>query len=294
MPLDPIYLQLIIQGLAIGSIYGLVALGFVLIINTVNVVNFAQGEFLMLGSFIGLTLSVSLGAPFSLALLGTIAICGVLGVVFDRIIYRPMRNGDFATHLISTLAAALIMRNVAQHVWGPEVRSYYEPFDQRILNFDGLLINPQHLLILGMTIALVGLLYFFLFRTGLGRVMRATAQDRETARLIGVKVGTVGMLTFAMSLAVGGMAGVLIAPLFLVDLNVGFLAGLKAFIATIIGGWGSIPGALAGGLIVGLVEVFATHYFTAAFKDPVAFAVLMVFLIFRPSGLFSERVGEKA
>jgi branched-chain amino acid transport system permease protein len=124
--------------------------------------------------------------------------------------------------------------------------------------------------------------------------MRATAQDRETARLLGVKVGSVGMLTFAMSLAIGGMAGVLVAPLFLVDLNVGFLAGLKAFIATIIGGWGSIPGALAGGLIVGLVEVFATHYFTAAFKDPVAFAILMIFLIFRPSGLFTERVGEKA
>ena len=174
MPLDAIYLQLIIQGLAIGSIYGLVALGFVLIINTVNVVNFAQGEFLMLGSFIGLTLSVSFGAPFSLALLGTIVICGVLGALFDRIIYRPMRNGDFATHLISTLAAALIMRNVAQHVWGPEVRSYYEPFDQRILNFGDILINPQHLLILGMTIVLVALRYVFLFRTGIGRVIRST------------------------------------------------------------------------------------------------------------------------
>jgi branched-chain amino acid transport system permease protein len=294
MSFEPIYLQLIVQGLAIGSIYGLVALGFVLIINTVNVVNFAQGEFLMLGSFIGLSMSVGLGAPYPLGLMGTIIICGVLGIVFDRVIYRPMRNGDFATHLISTLAASLILRNVAQHVWGPQVRSYYEPFDQRILNFNGILINPQHLLILGMTILLVALLYVFLFRTGLGKVMRATAQDRETARLIGVKVGSVGMITFAMSLAIGGMAGVLVAPLFLVDLNVGFLAGLKAFIATIIGGWGSIPGALAGGLIVGLVEVFATHYFTAAFKDPVAFAVLMAFLILRPSGLFAERVGEKA
>src|SRR3569833_2644036 len=182
MPLDAIYLQLIIQGLAIGSIYGLVALGFVLIINTVNVVNFAQGEFLMLGSFIGLTLSVSFGAPFSLALLGTIVICGVLGALFDRIIYRPMRNGDFATHLISTLAAALIMRNVAQHVWGPEVRSYYEPFDQRILNFGDILINPQHLLILGMSIVLVALLYVFLFLTGIGRVMLAAARGRGAAR----------------------------------------------------------------------------------------------------------------
>jgi branched-chain amino acid transport system permease protein len=289
-----IYLQLLIQGLAIGAIYGLVALGFVLIINAVNVVNFAQGEFLMLGGFIGLTLSTALGWPFWAALLGTIVICGLLGIVFDKVIYQPMRGGDFATYLISTLAAALIMRNLAQHIWGPEVRSYYAPFNQKIFTVGGLLINPQHLLILGMTILLVGALYVFLFKTGLGRMMRATAQDRETARLIGVKVGRVGMITFALSMSIGGMAGVLVAPLFLVDLNVGFIAGLKAFIATIIGGWGSIPGALAGGIIVGLVEIFATHFFSAAFKDPVAFAVLMIFLIVRPSGIFSERVGDKA
>lgn len=292
--MEAVYLQLLIQGLATGAIYGLVALGFVLIVNAVNVVNFAQGEFLMLGGFIGLTLSTLLGLPFWAALAGTIVICAILGIVFDKVIYQPMRGGDFATYLISTLAAGLIMRNLAQHIWGPEVRSYYAPFDQKILNIDGLVINPQHLLILGMTILLVVALYVFLFKTGLGRMMRATAQDRNTARLIGVKVNRIGMITFMISLAIGGMAGVLVAPLFLVDLNVGFTAGLKAFIATIIGGWGSIPGALAGGIIVGLVEIFATHLFSAAFKDPVAFAVLMIFLILRPSGLFAERVGDKA
>ncbi len=142
-----------------------------------------------------------------------------------------------------------------------------------------------------MTIVLVAALYYFLFKTGLGRMMRATAQDRDTARLIGINVSRVGTITFAMSLAAGGMAGVMVAPLFLVDLNVGFLAGLKAFIATIIGGWGSIPGALAGGLLVGLVEVFASHFFTAAFKDPVAFAVLMIFLIVRQA-VFSLSASE--
>jgi branched-chain amino acid transport system permease protein len=292
--MQTIYLQLLIQGLAIGAIYGLLALGFVLIINAVNVMNFAQGEFLMIGGFVALTLSTILGMPFWAALVGTVFLCGILGVVFDKVIYQPMRNGDFATHLISTLAAALILRNLAQHIWGPEVRSYYAPFDQKILNLDGLLINPQHLLILAMTILLVAALYYFFFKTGLGRMMRATAQDRDTAKLIGVRVSRVGMITFAMSSAIGGMAGVIVAPLFLVDLNVGFMGGLKAFIATIIGGWGSIPGALAGGLVVGLVEIFATHFFTASFKDPVAFAVLMIFLIVRPQGIFSERVGEKA
>ncbi|MER2535034.1 MAG: branched-chain amino acid ABC transporter permease [Rhizobiaceae bacterium] len=292
--MDPIYLQLLVQGLAIGAIYGLVALGFVLIINTVNVVNFAQGEFLMLGGFVGLTFGALLGFPYWAVLVCTVIVFAILGTVFDKVIYQPLRGGDFATHLIGTLAAALIIRNVAQHIWGPEARSYYEPFHQKIFDVGGVLINPQHLLILAMTVLLVAGLYYFLFRTGLGRLMRATAQDRETARLLGVKVKHVGTLTFSMSLAMGGVAGVMVAPLFLVDLNVGFIAGLKAFIATIIGGWGSIPGALAGGLLVGLVEIFATHFFTAAFKDPVAFAVLMLFLIVRPSGIFSERVGDKA
>lgn len=292
--MDPIYLQLVVQGLAIGAIYGLVALGFVLIINAVNVVNFAQGEFLMLGGFVGLTFGVTLGMPYWAVLVCTVLVFAVLGIVFDKIIYQPLRGGDFATHLIGTLAAALIIRNVAQHIWGPEARSYYEPFQQKIFEVDGVIINPQHLLILAMTVLLVGTLYYFLYRTGLGRLMRATAQDRDTARLLGVKVGSIATMAFAMSLTIGGVAGVVVAPLFLVDLNVGFMAGLKAFIATIIGGWGSIPGALLGGILVGLVEIFATHFFTASFKDPVAFGVLMLFLIVRPSGMFAERVGDKA
>jgi branched-chain amino acid transport system permease protein len=288
------YLQLLIQGLAIGAIYGLVALGFVLIVTSVNVMNFAQGEFLMLGSFLGVTLSTALGFPFWLTLIGTVLICAFLGVVFDRVIYQPMRHGDFATHLIATLAASIVIRNVAQHVWGPDTRSYYEPFRQHIITFHELLINPQHLLILAMTVLLVIILYYFFFETGVGRMMRATSQDRDTSSLLGVRVNRVSMLAFAIASAVGGLAGVLVAPLFLVDLNVGFMAALKAFIATIIGGWGSIPGALAGGLIVGIVEVFAAHFFTASFKDPVAFVVLILFLMFRPKGLISERIGEKA
>jgi branched-chain amino acid transport system permease protein len=292
--MDLMYLQLLIQGLAIGAIYGLLALGFVLIVNAVNVMNFAQGEFLMLGGFIGLSLSTMLGLPFWLVLVCTVAMCAVLGIVFDRVIYQPMRGGDFATTLISTLAAAIVIRNVAQHIWGPEARSYYEPFRQRTFDIGGILINPQHVLILAVTILLVIALYCFFFTTGFGRMMRATAQDRHTARLVGIKINRVSMAAFAMASAIGGLAGVLVAPLFLVDLNIGFMAALKAFIATIIGGWGSIPGALVGGLLVGIIEIFATHFFTASFKDPVAFAVLMIFLIVRPSGIFSERGGEKA
>jgi branched-chain amino acid transport system permease protein len=289
-----IYAQLLIQGLAIGAIYGLLALGFVLVINAVNILNFAQGEFLMLGAFLGVTLSTVAGLPFALVMVGVVLITGLLGIAFDFAVYRPMRHGDFATHLISTLAAAIIMRNVAQNVWGPEARSYYEPFHQKVFQLGPLLINPQHLLIFGVTLVLVGLLWVLFHRTGLGRLMRATAQDRATARLVGVRVDRIGTITFGLASAIGGLAGVLLAPLFLVDLNVGFIAALKAFVATIIGGWGSIPGALAGGLLVGLIEVFATHAFSSDYKDTAAFGVLMLFLVFRPGGMFPERIGEKA
>jgi branched-chain amino acid transport system permease protein len=289
-----IYAQLLIQGLAIGAIYGLLALGFVLVINAVNILNFAQGEFLMVGAFIGLTLSSVKGMPFIGVLLGVVAITALLGIAFDRVVYRPMRSGEFSTHLISTLAAAIIMRNVAQNIWGPEAHSYYEPFNQKVFHVGSLLVNPQHLLIFAVTLVLVVLLYLLFFKTGLGRIMRATAQDRDTAQLIGVRVDRVGTITFGLASAIGGLSGVLVAPLFLVDLNVGFMAALKAFVATIIGGWGSIPGALAGGLFVGLVEVFATHLVSSDYKDTAAFGVLMLFLIFRPAGMFSERVGEKA
>jgi branched-chain amino acid transport system permease protein len=256
--------------------------------------NFAQGEFLMVGGFVAVSLSLVTGAPFIVVMVGTVAISALLGLVFDRVIYRPMQGGDSATHMIATLAAAIIMRNLAQHIWGPDARSYYDPFNRQVLRIGDIVINPQYLLIIISTLTLLAGLYFLLFKTRVGQMMRATSQDRSTARLIGVKVGHIGTLTFAMAAAFGGLAGILVAPLFLVDLNVGFLAVLKAFIATIIGGWGSIPGAVLGGIMVGLIEVFATHFVSASYKDTVAFGVLMIFLVCRPSGLFSEKIGEKA
>ncbi len=291
-----ILVQLLLSGLAMGAIYGLVALGFVLLINAVNIINFAQGEFVMLGAFLVYTAGSPemLNLPFPLAFVLVVAAAGVIGVAFERTTVRPLRGGDFATYLVATLAAAVIIKNLSQQIWGPIPFSYSEPFGRQVIRFGEVAVLPQHLLILAFTAVLMVALYFFFFYTRTGKMMRATAQDRVSARLIGIRVARIGTITFAMSTALGCLAGVLVAPVFFVNLDMGFLMGLKAFVATIIGGWGSIPGAIAGGLLVGLIEVLGTAYISSVYKDAFAFLVLIIFLIVMPQGIFGEKVADKA
>lgn len=291
-----ILVQLLVTGLAMGAIYGLVALGFVLLINAVNIVNFAQGEFVMLGAFLVYTMGSPdmLGLSFPVAFVLVVAAAGVVGVAFERLAYRPLRGGDFATYLVGTLASAVVIKNLAQQIWGPVPFSYTEPFNRKALHLGSVSIQWQHLLILAFTAVLVTGLYFFFFYTRTGKMMRATAQDRAAARLIGIRVARIGTVTFVMSTALGCLAGVLLAPVFFVNLDMGFLMGLKAFVATIIGGWGSVPGAIAGGVLVGVVEVLAAAFLNSQYKDAYAFAILILFLILRPQGIFGEKVAEKA
>lgn len=279
---------LILSGIAMGAIYGLVALGFVLLINAVNIINIAQGEFLMLGSFFVFAFAVTWQLPIGVALLAMLAAAAVVGVVFERVAYRPLRGGDIATFIVSTLAASMVIQNVALNMWGPYPFVFRWPFDGAVLTIGGLRVNPQHLLILGITAVLMGLLYVFFFSTRLGKMMRAMSQDRATASLLGIPVTQIGTLTFIMAACIGAIAGVLVAPIFFVNIEVGFMIGLKAFIATIIGGWGSVPGAIAGGITLGLVEVLAAAYISSQYKDSFAFLFLILFLIARPQGIFGE------
>src|SRR5690625_2470179 len=276
------------SGVAMGAIYGLVALGFVLLINAVNIINISQGEFLMLGSFFVFTFAVIWGMPLVVALGLTLLAAAVVGVVFERTAYRPLRGGDVATFIVSTLAASLVIRNVALNVWGAYPFSFREPFDGAMLSLGGQRINPQHLLILGVTAVLMGALYVFFKRTRLGKMMRAMSQDRETARLLGVPVGRISTITFIMASGIAAIAGVLVAPIFFVNIEVGFNIGLKAFIATIIGGSGSIPGAIAGGVVLAVVEVLAAGYLSSPYRDAFAFIFLFLSLIARPQGIFGE------
>ncbi|MGE5618787.1 MAG: branched-chain amino acid ABC transporter permease [Sphingomonadaceae bacterium] len=286
-------LQILVSGLAMGSIYGLVALGFVLLVNAADIINFAQGEFVMLGAFLVFTFAELWGVPFLPAVLLVVAAMALFGLVMERVAYRPLQNTDAATIIISTLGISVFLQNLALRTWGSVPEYFGMPFGRQMIDLGTLRLVPQHLLILVLTAALVLLQHWFFHRTRLGKLMRATAQDKATARLLGVNTGFTTALTFAFASALGGLAGILLAPTFYISVEMGVRVGIKAFVASIIGGWGSIPGAMIGGLVIGLVEVLAAAYVSSLYKDVFAFLVLILFLVVMPRGIFGERVAQK-
>jgi branched-chain amino acid transport system permease protein len=287
-------LQMVAAGLAMGSIYALVALGFVLIFNAVNVVNFAQGEFAMVPAFVAVWLLTSLNIPFALACVITVVFMGVFGIVFQRIAYYPLRNRSFLPVVISTIGVGIFLKNGAQMIFGAEPLSMPRPTSVTAVNMLGVLVDPQYIVIIICTLALLGFQYFFFEKTLLGKKMLATAQDKEMARLLGIRVGTMIAVTFAYSSMLGAAAGILVGPIFFVTKDMGAMIGLKAFCSTIVGGFGSVPGAILGGVFLGVIEVFAAYYISSAYRDAFAFMILILVLLLRPQGFFGEKIAEKA
>jgi branched-chain amino acid transport system permease protein len=287
-------LQLLATGLAMGSIYALVALGFVLIFNAVNVVNFAQGEFVMVPAFVAVWLMTALKLPFPLAYLLILVFMGVFGIVFQRLAYYPLRNRTFLPVIISTIGVSIFLKNAAQLVFGAEPLLMARPTSADVLNLAGVFIDPQHVVIIVVTLIMLVFQYVFFEKTSLGKKMQATAQDKEMARLLGIRVSKMIVITFAYSSILGGVAGILIGPIFYVSKEMGAMLGLKAFCSTIVGGFGSVPGAILGGLFLGVVEVISAYYISSAYRDAFAFIILILVLLFRPQGFFGEKVAEKA
>jgi branched-chain amino acid transport system permease protein len=286
-------LQMVTAGLAMGSIYALVALGFVLIFNAVNVVNFAQGEFAMVPAFVAVWL-LSLNLPFPLTCVLTVVFMGIFGIVFQRIAYYPLRNRSFLPVIISTIGVGIFLKNGAQLIFGAEPLSMPRPTSATALDIFGVFVDPQYIIIIVCTLVLLGLQYFFFEKTKLGKMMQATAQDKQMARLLGIKVATMIAITFAYSSILGAAAGILVGPIFFVTKDMGAMIGLKAFCSTIVGGFGSVPGAILGGLFLGVIEVFAAYYVSSAYRDAFAFIILILVLLLRPQGFFGEKIAEKA
>jgi len=286
--------QLLATGLAMGSIYALVALGFVLIFNAVNVVNFAQGEFVMVPAFVAVWLMLFLKIPFPLSYLITLIFMGIFGIVFQRIAYYPLRNRTFLPVIISTIGASIFLKNAAQLTFGAEPQLMPRPTSSNVLNLRGVYIDPQHVVIIVVTLILLVLQYLFFEKTALGKKMQATAQDKEMARLLGIRVSRMIVVTFVYSSILGAAAGILIGPVFYVSKEMGAMLGLKAFCSSIVGGFGSVPGAILGGLFLGVIEVFCSYYISSAYRDAFAFIILILVLLFRPQGFFGEKIAEKA
>ena len=287
-------LQLVFSGVSIGCVYALVALGFVLIYRATNVVNFAQGDFAMIAAFLLVVLVVENHVPYWLSIVLVLAVMLVFGVIFELALYYPLRNRGFIPVIISTLGASIFLENGALRLFGAAPRRLPALFPNGGLHWLGVFFDSQYLAIVGFTVALVVIQFVFFERTLLGKKLQATSQDKDMARLLGIPVAVMIAITFAYSSAVGGLAGVLVAPIVFASVGMGSTIALKAFAASIIGGFGNVTGAIVGGLILGLAESFGSAYLSVSYRDAYGFLLLVVFLLLRPRGVFGEKVGEKA
>jgi len=284
-------LQLLLNGLAVGCIYGLVALGFVLIYKTTELVNFAQGDLMMLGAFTCYMFTVWYGIGYWPAFALTVAVIGLFGAALDRIVLRRVIGQPQFAAVMLTIGLGAMFRSFASMAWGSEIYTLPTPFSAKQTLVAGVSVSHEYLSIIAGTVLLCAVLYGFFARTKLGIAMQAASQNQLAAYYMGIPVKRMFSLIWAISAGVAAIAGVLLAPVSLIDTNLGFI-GLKAFAAAVLGGFGSIPGALAGGISIGLIELFAGAYLPEGINDVVAYAMLLIVLVLRPQGMFGT-VGRK-
>ena len=286
--------QLVVAGIGMGSIYALVALGLVLIYRTTNVVNFAQGDFPMVGAFLLVISILYLGLPYWAGILISLAGMVVFGALFNLTVYYPLRNRSYLPVLISTLGASIFVQNTILATFGPHPANLPPLLPVRGFQIAGIFVDPQYLVIILTSALLVVLQYLFFEKTYVGKKVQATAQDKEMAALLGIPIRWMIMLTFILSAVLGGVAGVLVGPITYFSIGMGTAIALKAFAATIIGGFGDVRGAILGGIGLGIIENLGAAYVSVPYKDGFAFLVLFAFLMVRPQGIFGEKIAEKA
>jgi branched-chain amino acid transport system permease protein len=286
-------LQLSFNGLAIGCVYALVALGMIIVYEATGVVNFATGQFVMVGTFVAASAVIGTKLPLLPAYAGALVAMGLFGVAFFFSVFKPLQRHSIVTIIIGTVAIGILMQNVALVIWGPLPVRTPSPFGSASVPLFGARISAHWLFVIAVTLVLVAGLYALLFRTPIGERMRAVAQDAEAARLMGIRVSRIYALTWVIAAVLAGVAGVLLGPIWLPDVNMGDAVALKAFAAAIIGGFGSVPGAIIGGILVGLTEMLSARYISSTYKELIVFALMVGFLLAYPQGIFGERVGER-
>jgi branched-chain amino acid transport system permease protein len=289
-----LFLQLALSGIAIGCVYALVALGFVLIYKATETVNFAQGDLMMLGGFFAYTGTAIMGWPYWAGIVFALVVMALFGMAAERIVLRPVLGQAQFTVVMVTIGVGYVIRGVVSMMpgWGTDTYKIATPFAERVVNIGGAAISLEQLMIIVMTAALCALLFVFFRFTRVGVAMQATSQNQLAAYYMGIPVSRINTLIWGLSAAVATFAGILLAPITFVHANMGFI-GLKAFPAAVVGGFGSIPGAIAGGIIIGLVESFAGFYLPEGFKDVAAYIVVLLVLMIKPSGLFGEKLRKK-
>jgi len=286
------FLQFLFSGITVGATYALAALGFTLIYNASNVINFAQGEFIMLGGML-VFYFLQAGLPMPVAILLAIAIPAVVGMLLEKFTIEPARDADVVTLIIITIGASLAIRGVIQVWLGKGTHSYPAFSGSEPILIGGATLLPQSLWVLGITALVVVALWYFFSRTLAGKAILATSCNPLAAQLVGVNTQWVLLVSFALSAALGAIGGVLLTPITLTSYDVGILLGLKGFVAVVVGGLGSGLGAVIGGLLVGIIEAMAAGYISSAYKDAVPFVLILVILFFLPRGIFGAKVTER-
>jgi branched-subunit amino acid ABC-type transport system permease component len=283
--------QQLVGGLAFGTVYGLVAIGFTMIIRALDLVNFAHGETMMIGGLVGFSLAAGVGVPFALTLvLGTLA-ASALGVISGILIFQPLRGrgSPIINMMIATIGLSIFLQNGARLVWGSRAQEYPPVYSGSPFDVAGILVPPYVPWVLAVGLILMAALQLFFYRTATGVAMRGASEDPTTARLMGIDPSRMILYTLGIAGALGGAAGVLIAPIIFASFDMGIVIGIKAFAAATIGGLGSIPGAMVGGIILGLVETVGAAKISSPYKDGFAYGLLILVLLIRPRGLFGGR-----
>jgi branched-chain amino acid transport system permease protein len=296
-------LQNLLNGIAAGSIYALIALGYTMVYGILKLINFAHGDVFMVGSFVGFYAGNYLAknnadAPSfvnaTLALVLSMIICGALGYLNERIAYRPLRNAPRIASLITAIGVSFFLEYGGQLVFGPDPKFFPTLIDKRLINIGGVVTTNYQLIVLAVALVFMGILQFIVFGTKFGRAMRAVSFNYETASLMGIPTDRVISTTFIIGSMLAAVAGILYGLSYpKIDPLMGIMPGLKAFVAAVLGGIGNVPGAVVGALVIGIVEAFVGGSAYSNYRDAIAFVILIVILLFRPSGLFGKYQAEK-
>ncbi len=291
--------QQVINGITLGSVYALIAVGYTMVYGVIELINFAHGEVYMMGAFFSFTMVTSMGLSIWVAFPVAIALCAVMGVILDIVAYRPLRNAPRLAALITAIGMSIFLQNLALVIWGAEIKSFPRAklppiFSKVALTIGSIQVTWLQVFILGVAIVIMAGLHAIIHRTKVGTAMRAIAQDKVTASLMGINVNRVISFTFAIGSGMGGVAGILVGMYYnAIWPTMGYIAGIKAFAAAVLGGIGSVPGAMLGGGILGMAEVMGAGYISSPYRDGIAYAVMILVIIFKPAGLLGKSTAEK-
>ncbi len=287
-----LFLQYTVIGLAMGMIYALMAMGLILLIKSVGIMNFAQGDLLMVGAYVSFAVTVQLGLNLFWSIIAAIAICGVFGLVFMFTVWYPVRNSSWIqATIVCTIGASTFLKEAVQLIWG-DAPLAVPAVIKGTLQIGNIHLDNQYLLIIAVSVVIIFGVFFLYEKLYAGRIMQAASQNRNAAQILGIPVTATIAATYMIVCCTVGMAGYLVAPIFYVSTNLTNLQ-LKAFAGVVIGGFGNLKGAVIGSLIIGLIEVYSS-YVTTTYRDVFVFGVLLLILAFRPQGLFKDKMGEKA